>query len=354
MQSGLSYNGSLSAAEVAAICPLQNGKGVSETKGSSMPDISPEAKPSGDGDFALEKARLVQGRLLVLLAAVMWSSSGFFAKSQAFKGWPGPLLAFWRALFACFVIVPLVRRPRFAWLMIPCALAYATLNFSYLMALSQGTAANAIWLQNIAPVWVLLVGVFFLGERATKHDWWMIGAAALGISLILGFEMGLFPSDRSTGEFTPTQQAEAAMWGLLSGMMYAVVVLCLRALRGYESAWIQAVNHIVTVIALSPYVILSLQKGEYWPSGYQFLLLAGFGILQLGLPYVLFTRALRTLPGHEAAGIALLEPVLVPVWAFLAHGEVPAWWTMVGGGLIFAGLCYRYGPRWKTAPVAVG
>lgn len=307
------------------------------------PSTSSPSPASQDSHAQAEAAAHFRGRLLVLLAAILWSSSGFFAKSQAFKGWPGPLLAFWRALFACTIIVPMVRRPRFAWLMIPCALAYAILNFSYLMALSQGTAANAIWLQNIAPVWVLLVGVFFLKERANRRDWWMIGASALGIGLILGFEMGFIPQGSATTAPRP-HQAEAALWGLLSGMMYAVVVLCLRALRGYESAWVQAVNHLVTVAALSPFFFSSLSSGQFWPTPSQFALLAGFGILQLGLPYVLFTRALRTLPGHEAAGIALLEPVLVPVWAFLVHGEVPAWWTMVGGGLIFAGLCYRYGP----------
>lgn len=303
-----------------------------------LPIVSPSSvQPAEDSPL--------KGRLLVLMAALLWSTSGFFAKSRLFLGWPGPLLAFWRAAFACVIILPLVRRPSFAWLMIPCALAYAGLNFTYLMALSQGTAANAIWLQNIAPVWVMLVGVFFLKEKATQRDWWMMGAAALGIALILCFEMGLLPNGRSSQSVEHIQKAQAALWGTASGILYAVVVLCLRALRGQESAWIQAVNHVVTALVLLPYFWISWQTGAHWPDTQRFIVLAGFGILQLGLPYVLFTRALRTLPGHEAAGIALLEPVLVPVWAYLAYGEQPAWWTMVGGGLIFTGLCLRYGIR---------
>jgi drug/metabolite transporter (DMT)-like permease len=67
----------------------------------------------------------------------------------------------------------------------------------------------------------------------------------------------------------------------------------------------------------------------------------------MGLPYVLFARGLRHIPSHEGSGLALLEPLLVPVWVFLAWGrlstyEPPRWWTYAGGGLILAGLTIRY------------
>ena len=70
-------------------------------------------------------------------------------------------------------------------------------------------------------------------------------------------------------------------------------------------------------------------------------------MLQMGIPYLLFARGLRTLPGHEASGIVLLEPILMPLWVFLAyHAEptyhAPRWWTLVGGGLILCGLLVRY------------
>src|SRR5438045_1876918 len=56
-----------------------------------------------------------QARLLVLAAAVLWSTSGFFVKSPYLAGWTGPRLAFWRAAFACLILWPLVRRPKFSW-----------------------------------------------------------------------------------------------------------------------------------------------------------------------------------------------------------------------------------------------
>jgi drug/metabolite transporter (DMT)-like permease len=112
----------------------------------------------------------------------------------------------------------------------------------------------------------------------------------------------------------------------------------MRYLRDFDPVWMAAMNHLITAIALAP---LAFTSG-YFPSGVQWLLLAAFGMLQMGLPYVLFAHALRRIPGHEAMGIGMIEPILVPLWVFLAWGDPPKWWTMVGGGLILVGLLVRY------------
>jgi drug/metabolite transporter (DMT)-like permease len=93
-----------------------------------------------------------------------------------------------------------------------------------------------------------------------------------------------------------------------------------------------------TAIVLAPFAF----RGAYFPAGIQWPLLAGLGILQMGIPYVLFARGLKSIPGHEATGIGLMEPLLVPVWVYLAWGDRPDWWTLAGGGLILVGLLIRY------------
>jgi drug/metabolite transporter (DMT)-like permease len=215
---------------------------------------------------------------------------------------------------------------------------FATMNFVFLSALVYTTAANSIWLQNTAPVWVFLVGVLLLGETATRRDWMLLVFCSLGVGLILFFEV-------------QGQQMKGIVFGLLSGVTYAGVVLSLRYLRDVESAWLIALNHIVTAAVFFPYVVCQ----NIWPNGNQLVALAGFGMLQMGLPYFLFARGLRVISGHEASGIALLEPILVPLWVYLAwHNEVtyqaPRWWTFAGGGLILAGLILRYvsAMRWKN------
>jgi DME family drug/metabolite transporter len=118
----------------------------------------------------------------------------------------------------------------------------------------------------------------------------------------------------------------------------------LRILRHHDSAWLSALNHTVTVVALAPFA----WSFPLTPSKLQLLFLAGFGIFQMGLPYLLFARGLRTLPGHQASLLGLIEPVLVPIWVYLAWGEAPQWWTLAGAGLILIGLSLRLIPSRAT------
>ena len=132
-------------------------------------------------------------------------------------------------------------------------------------------------------------------------------------------------------------------FGLLAGATFGGVVLALRGLREEQSSWLMALNFGVTAVVLAPLAI----SQEFWPKGEQWFFLAGFGILQMGIPYLLFARGVQSITGHEASGIVLLEPILVPLWVFVAwHSaadyEAPRWWTLVGGTLILVGLLCRY------------
>ena len=204
---------------------------------------------------------------------------------------------------------------------------FAGMNYTYLTAMVKGSAANAIWLQCTAPVWVLLVGVLVFGERAVFRDWLMVACAAIGIGFICYFE--------SRGV-----AIDAMLWALASSFFYAGVVLSLRQLRGFNSVWLAALNHLVTVIALAPFAFA--YRESHLPSGIQWVFLAAFGILQMGFPYVLFGVGLKRIPGHEATAIGLIEPLLNPIWVLLAWGDRPAWWTLVGGAFILLGLAIRY------------
>ena len=199
------------------------------------------------------------------------------------------------------------------------------MNYTYLTAMVKGSAANAIWLQCTAPVWVLLVGVFVFGEQAEWRDWLMVACAGLGIGVIVFFE-------------SREASLEAVVWAMASSFFYAGVVLSLRQLRGFDSVWLAALNHLVTVMALAPFAF----GGVALPSGIQWVVLAAFGMLQMGLPYALFAYSLKRIPGHEATAIGLIEPLLNPVWVFLAWGDRPAWWTVAGGSLILVGLGIRF------------
>jgi drug/metabolite transporter (DMT)-like permease len=276
---------------------------------------------------------------LIVAAALMWSTSGLFAKSPLFEAWPlvvrGPLLAFWRAFFGALILIPLIRRPRWTWRLVPATLCFAAMNLSFLQAMTHTTGANAIWLQYTAPLWVFLVGVFWYREPATRRDIRMLIWGMVGVTTILVFEIQWA---QTTGG-----QLAGIVWGLASGVCYAAVILMARSMRDLDPAWLMALNHLVTAILLAPCGLTA----QVWPTGSQWVWLAAFGSLQMALPYVLFTRGVRRITAHEASNIALLEPLLVPVWVFVAWHTSPTyrppdWWTLVGGACIFVGLFLRY------------
>jgi drug/metabolite transporter, DME family len=300
----------------------------------------PEALPYAQGDK-------LTGRLCILAAAVLWSTSGLFTKAPLFDDWPleqrGVLLAFWRALFAGLSILPLVRRPSWDWRIAPLVGCFAGMSLSYMMAVTLNTAANAIWLQSTAPLWVLFYSVvLFRGRGILRRDLTTLGFCALGLGMILYFEF-----TRGSGAGSPDQSRLGVLCGLTAGACYGAVVMFLRGLGRLDSVWLVALAQLGTATVLAPW---ALSVGR-WPSGVQLATLAAFGALQIALPYLLFARGLRSVASQEASLIALLEPVLVPAWVAFALGNPETqWWTLAGGALILAGLAWRYLPAaWAGA-----
>jgi len=269
------------------------------------------------------------GRLLVLSAALMWSSAGLFAKAPIFGDWDpatrGLLLAFWRAAFAAMLLAPLIRRPRWNILLVPMSLCFTLMCVSYLSAITLTTAANAIWLQNTAPAWVFMISVLALREPIVRRDMIPLCFAVLGVGTILLFE--------AQGQALP-----GVACGIASGLTYGCVIVFTRLLRRHDAVWLVGLNHLVATALLLPWM-LSLR---IWPSPGQLAVLAAFGVFQMAIPYVLISRGLRAISSQEAVAIALLEPVLMPLWVFLVWREVPAWWTILGAVLILVGLVVRY------------
>lgn len=291
-----------------------------------------------DDDQTAGSNEWLVGRLQIVLAAVLWSTSGFFAKAPWFDGWPdemrGLMLAFWRSFFAAIILVPLIRKPRWQWQLVPMVACFAIMVWSFMSAIVAGPAANAIWLQYLSPAWVLVAGVVLLGERVTKADLRMLVCCLAGVLLILAMEM------RSGARLYATGM------GVLSGVTFAGVVLSIRAMKDADPAWLITLNHSTAAIILSFWVWDS-EGSVGWIS---YGILGLFGVFQMSIPYVLFARGLRTTPSAEASVLTLVEPILVPVWVFLAWGhlasyQAPQWWTLAGGALILSGLLIRYVPE---------
>lgn len=287
----------------------------------------------------------IHGRLCILAAAILWSLSGAFTKAlttpTVFGIHHPPIepfvlddtrvpvqLAFYRALFAGLVLVPTLRRGdiQIKPMMFAMLACFALMNAAFITAQSLGTAANAILLQNSAPLWMYLASIYWLGEKADARGTISLVVGMLGIGIIVagGWQGG---------------ELNVMLIGLFSGLMYAGVVLGLRVLRDVSSNWLTVWNHLFGSLLLLPFVLM-LQP----PSWQQYVTLILFGAIQLGVPYWLMARGLRSVGAPEAGAITLLEPILTPVWTYFVAGEVPGVWTYVGGAVILLALGYRYFP----------
>ena len=247
--------------------------------------------------------------------------------------WPPMAIAGGRSAIAIPIILLCAGRPRFTFsgAQIGGALAYAGTVVLFVFATRMTTAANAIFLQYTAPIYVALIGRWYLGEHASRIDWLVIAVALVGIAL--------FFMDRLT---------VSGFWGniiaLGSGLAFAAVALFLRKEKaGSPVASIVLGNVLVTLGGL-PFMVQapSLGEGSLW----RLLLL---GTVQLGLPYVFYATAIKQVTALEATLIPLLEPVLNPLWVMLALGERPGPWAMVGAFLVLGAVLGRGGLMMRSS-----
>jgi drug/metabolite transporter (DMT)-like permease len=200
-------------------------------------------------------------------------------------------------------------------------------------ALTLGTAANAIWLQYTAPMWMYLASVWWLGEPADRRSSGALAFGLCGVAVIVW------------GGWQEEQLAVVAI-ALGSGLAYAGVMVCLRLLRDLSPRWLTVLNHLCAALVLVPFVWHSAV-----PTRPQLGVLLLYGAVQMAIPYWLVARGLRAVSPQEAGIITLLEPLLNPIWAYFVspQTETPSPYTLAGGTLILGALAWRYWPWQKRS-----
>src|SRR4051812_11242922 len=174
-----------------------------------------------------------RGRLLVLSAALLWSTSGAFVKSPPLAAIPadqrGPLLACFRVLAAAAVVSLFVRPHRVRWrpMLVSVVVSFASMNVLFVTALTRTTAAAAVFLQYTSTVWAFVFGVMFLRERLDRANVFALASAIIGITWIVA------------GDWSTANGSGNAL-ALGSGICYAGVIVSLKQLRGEDSAWLVA------------------------------------------------------------------------------------------------------------------
>ncbi|HZA52613.1 MAG TPA: DMT family transporter, partial [Candidatus Udaeobacter sp.] len=173
-------------------------------------------------------------------------------------------------------------------------------------------------------IFVFIIIHFFFRERITGVSWFSLVFGMVGVAVICAGSAG-------------QPDAAGVTIALLSGLLFAIYMVSLRFLRDVTPGTLTFLNNAACCLMLLPFVWsgLSLSFTEGW-------IVAVMGIVQLGIPYWLFSKGVEKIPVQEASLIVLIEPVLNPIWVALAVGEVPSTATLIGGGLIVVSLAFRY------------
>lgn len=274
---------------------------------------------------------------LVLLAALLWSTGGLGVRSIDEEGLT---IAGVRALFAAaamiavmFVrrreyhaVMPILRRP-VVWM---AAVAYATMVVCFCIAVKNTSVANAILLQYTGPVYVAILSWPLLRERVRMIDWAAIALSLCG--MVFFFQ----------GQLTPGQLFGNAV-ALLSAFGAGALPVLLRldrrrsAANDVESEFSALVamvlgNVLAAVVCLPALISAPPHSSHSWD------VLLALGVGQIAIPYVLYARAIRHLSALRVALIAMIEPILSPLWVFLLRGETPSASALVGGAIILGSV----------------
>ena len=272
---------------------------------------------------SLRDSSLSSPLFLVLAAAFLWSTGGLFIKWTSLSGLE---LSFYRSFFALVTVALVMRREGFGLntLTAVAAILYAVLVILFVMATKQTTAANAIFLQYTAPVYLLILEPLVYKEKFRARDLVTVLVCIGGMALFF------------VGQLRP-QDVTGNVMALASGFFFALYFLLLRHPRAREVNPASSViyGNLLAMLMCAPWglaVIANVGRHDLLSVMY-------LGVIQLGLSYVLFTvgmaRGVRSL---DAGIICYIEPVLNPVWVFLVLSERPSRWALVGGALIITAV----------------
>lgn len=258
---------------------------------------------------------------LLFVTAILWSTGGVVIKQLSASA---PVIACLRSTGAVIFFMLILRRPikRPSRTVITGALLYAATVILFVASNKLTTASNAIILQYTAPLYVLLLSRYWLKEKALRSDW-------IFMLILMGGIVLFFFDDLSGGMLTGNLLA------LISGACYGSLTINLRLQKDQNPEDTILFGNFICIALTSPF--LFIQTVNVVSIGGSLLL----GVFQLGLPYFLFTIALKKVRAIDGILIPIIEPILSPIWAFMILGEAPGFWSIVGGIIVLSASIVR-------------
>ncbi|MET0624366.1 MAG: DMT family transporter [Pyrinomonadaceae bacterium] len=260
----------------------------------------------------------------VLAAALLWSTGGLFIKAS--PGLSAYELSFGRSLLAALTVGYFTRREGFRVnsVTVVAAALYAALLLLFVMATKMTTAANAIFLQYTAPVYVLVFEPLIFKEKYRRSDFLVVAACVVGIALFF------------VGRLRP-EEMQGNLLALASGVCFAAFMLLIRLPRAGRVN--RASSIIYGNLLLAAVCAPAFYGGAHKVTASDLGVIVFLGVVQIGVAYTLFTRGIeRGVRSLDAGLVGYVEPLSNPLWVYLFLGERPSGWAITGGAVIIAAV----------------
>jgi drug/metabolite transporter (DMT)-like permease len=210
-------------------------------------------------------------------------------------------------------------------------IAVGTAGLTFVAALFYTTVAQAIFMVGVAPFFSAMLGFWILRERIPPITWVSMTIALAGMGLI-------FYGTGGGGAITGTALA------LYSAFCFSCYAVLLRWGQKTEMSVALIWNAIYLIIVCA--IVLLVPTGLRAAAGtesfaigwWNFASIFVMGAIQLTLGLILFTVGSRSVPAAQLSLIALVEPTLSPLWAWLVARELPPYWTFAGGAVILLAI----------------
>jgi len=260
----------------------------------------------------------------LLATSLCWSLAGVLIKFVA-TSWPGLAIAGGRGAIAAIFLILTNRALRFHFSRAQMigAVGYAGCTISFCVATTMTSAANAILLQYTAPVWVALLGAWWLGERASRADWFTIAVVLGGMTLF-------FRDSLTVGHLA------GDLLAVFSGVCFAGMTVALRKQKDGSPVESIILGNLVAFLIGLPWLVgAPILPGSGWAA------LLALGVVQLGFSYWLYARAIRHVTALEGVLLPVVEPVLNPVWVLVFLHEKPSPLALAGGAIVLSAVTVR-------------
>lgn len=262
-----------------------------------------------------------KGILYCIIAATLWSTGGILIKQVS---WNPVAISGARSFFASLVIYAYLRKPKFAKskATILGSICCAGTVMFFVVANKLTTSANAILLQYTAPIFVAILGVLILKEKIHWYD--IASIIVVSCGMVLFFIQNVSPGN-----------IIGNILAILTGVSLAGITIAIKVQGDGSAIEITLFGNILAFLISVPFLF------NIVPDLRSIIFIIILGVFQLGIPYIFYVKAIKYISALEAILIAIIEPLLNPLWVFIFTGENPGIYSIIGGAIVISAVLLR-------------